>query len=255
MNNPDMRRFAGRTAIVTGASRGIGLAIAERIIQEGGKVCVTGRKPQALEAALQRLGGQDNAMAVAGSADDDQHQAQTVRAAVDRFGRLDLLVNNVGINPVFGPVINTSRDVAQKILNVNVVATLSWVQVAHQALTDGHFGAIVNVASVAGLRPAYGIGFYGASKAAMIQLTQQLAMELAPDIRVNAVAPAVVKTRFAEALYLGKEEAIAAEYPLRRLGTPEDIAAAVAFLASDDAAWITGQILTADGGLTLSGGV
>lgn len=114
---------------------------------------------------------------------------------------------------------------------------------------------MVNLASVAGLRPAAGIGFYGTSKAALMHLTQQLAVELAPGVRVNAVAPAVVKTRFAGALYEGREEQVARAYPLGRLGVPEDIAAAVAFLASDDAAWITGQTLVIDGGLTLQGGV
>src|SRR5690606_30675422 len=116
-------------------------------------------------------------------------------------------------------------------------------------------GAVVNIASVAGLRPAAGIGFYGTSKAALIHLTQQLAVELAPDVRVNAVAPAVVRTRFAGALFDGREAEVAATYPRGRLGEPDDIGAAVAFLASGDAAWVTGQTLVVDGGLTLSGGI
>jgi 3-oxoacyl-[acyl-carrier protein] reductase len=108
---------------------------------------------------------------------------------------------------------------------------------------------------VAGLRPAQGIGAYGASKAALLHATQQLAVELAPDVRINAVAPAVVRTRFGGPLFEGKEADVASRYPLARLGEPADVAAAVAYLASDDAAWITGLVLTVDGGLTLTGGV
>ena len=118
-----------------------------------------------------------------------------------------------------------------------------------------HGGSVVNVSSVAGLKPAPGIGFYGASKAMLSHITQELAVELGPGIRVNAVAPAVVKTRFATALYEGREDEVAAAYPLKRLGRPEDIGSVVAFLLSEDAAWVTGQIIVVDGGVTLTGGV
>jgi 3-oxoacyl-[acyl-carrier protein] reductase len=129
------------------------------------------------------------------------------------------------------------------------------VQHVHKAWMGERGGAIVNVSSVAGLRPAPGIGFYGASKAMLTYLTQELAVELGPNIRVNAVAPAVVKTAFATKLYEGREEQVAAAYPLGRLGVPSDIGSVVAFLLSADAAWITGQLLVIDGGVTLTGGV
>ena len=116
-------------------------------------------------------------------------------------------------------------------------------------------GAIVNISSISGIRPAPGIAFYGVTKAALIHLTEELAVELAPKVRVNAVAPAVVKTRFATVLYEGREEQVASTYPLGRLGVPDDVASAVAFLASDDAAWITGQTLVLDGGVLLKGGL
>jgi NAD(P)-dependent dehydrogenase (short-subunit alcohol dehydrogenase family) len=146
--------------------------------------------------------------------------------------------------------------VAQKVFAVNVVAALGWTHHARRAGLGEHEGAaVVNVASIAGLRPAPGLGLYAVSKAALIHLTHQLALELAPAIRVNAVAPAVVRTRFATALYEGREEQVSASYPMRRLGCPEDVAAAVAFLAGDDAAWVTGQVLVIDGGLGLGGGV
>jgi NAD(P)-dependent dehydrogenase (short-subunit alcohol dehydrogenase family) len=247
-------RLDGRTAIVTGASRGIGLAIAQRLVADGARVAITARRPEALEEAAGTLGA-DRAMAVAGNAGDVEHQREVVDRVVAQWGRIDLLVNNTGINPAYGPLTGLDLDAARKILEVNVVAALSWVQHAHRAWMGEHGGAIVNVASVAGQRPAPGIGFYGVSKAALIHLTEELAVELGPTIRVNAVAPAVVKTRFATALYEGREEEVAAAYPLKRLGVPQDVGSVVAFLLSDDAGWMTGQTLTVDGGVLLTGGV
>jgi len=247
-------RFAGRVALVTGASRGIGLAIAERVLAEGGSVVITARRPDNLAAAAESLGVPDRVRHVPGRTDDVEHQAAAVAVAVDSFGRLDVLVNNTGINPVAGPVIDTPPDAFAKTFAVNVAAAASWAGRAVAAGLGARPGAaIVNIASVAGLRPSPPIGVYGASKAALIHLTGQLAVELAPRVRVNAVAPAVVKTQFATLLYEGREAEVVKDYPLGRLGDPADIAAAVAFLASDDASWITGQTVTIDGGLTLQG--
>ncbi|MDN5743645.1 MAG: SDR family oxidoreductase [Nocardioidaceae bacterium] len=250
-----MTRFEGKTAIVTGASRGIGLAIAQRLVDDGAKVVITGRKEGPLAEAVAELGGPTLALGVPGHADDVEHQADVVAQAIATFGSADLLVNNTGVNPAYGPLMDLDLDAARKIMDVNCVAAVSWAQQIHRAWIGEHGGAIVNVASVAGLRPAPGIAFYGASKAALIHITEELAVELGPDIRVNAVAPAVVKTRFATALYEGREEEVAAPYPLQRLGVPEDIGSVVAFLLSSDAAWMTGQTLTIDGGVLLRGGV
>lgn len=152
---------------------------------------------------------------------------------------------------------DSQADAAAKILDVNVLAALGWVQDALSCpglAFAGRRGAVVNLSSVSADTPAPGIGMYGISKAAVAHLTRTLAAELGPDIRVNAVAPAVVKTVFAQPLYEGREEEVAARYPLKRLGRPEDVAAAVAFLASGDAAWVTGHVLTLDGGLSAAGG-
>src|SRR6201999_829796 len=207
------------------------------------------------EAAGSELGGPAPAIAVPGRADDADHQAEAVASTLKAFGRVDMLVNNTGINPVYGPVIDTDPAAAAKILAVNVLAPLAWIRQARDAWMGEHGGSVVNVASVAGLRASPGIGMYGVSKAALIRLTTELAVELGPGIRVNAVAPAVVKTKFATALYEGREEQVSAAYPLKRLGVPEDIAGAVTFLLSDQASWITGQTIVLDGGVTLAGGL
>jgi NAD(P)-dependent dehydrogenase (short-subunit alcohol dehydrogenase family) len=249
-----MTQLTGGVAIVTGASRGIGFAIAQRFVAEGAKVCITGRDATALESAAKDLGGPEVAIGVAGKGDDPDHRAAVVDTVVGQFGPITALVNNIGINPVYGGLRDIDLGAARKIFDVNVVGTLGWVQEALRGGLDAG-GSVVNISSVSGVRPAPGIGFYGVSKAALIHLTEELAVELAPAVRVNAVAPAVVKTRFATALYEGREEKVAATYPLKRLGVPEDVAGAVAFLCSPDAAWITGQTIVIDGGVTLTGAV
>src|SRR3954452_5095300 len=246
------RRFEGQVALVTGASRGIGHAVASRLRAEGARVVITARKPEGLTAALEELGGGPDVVAVAGRADDPEHQQEAIDTAVSGFGRLDVLVNNTGINPAFGPLTDLDDAAARKIMDVNVLAALGWTRRALAAgLGRESPGAVVNMASVAGIGPAPGIAYYGVSKAALIGLTVQLAAELAPRVRVHAIAPAVVKTRFAAALYEADEAAAEATFPRGRLGEPADIGAAVAFLASADAGWITGQTLVVDGGGSL----
>ncbi|PRX45985.1 NAD(P)-dependent dehydrogenase (short-subunit alcohol dehydrogenase family) [Prauserella shujinwangii] len=250
-----MNSFKDRVAIVTGASRGIGLGIAKELVERGAKVCITARKPEPLAAAVEELGGPSVALGVPGKADDADHQQEAVARTLETFGSLDLLVNNTGINPVYGSVLDVETDAAAKIFAVNVLAPLAWIRAARDAWMGEHGGAIVNVSSIAGVRTSPGIGMYGVSKAALIRLTQEVAEELAPRIRVNAIAPAVVKTKFATALYENREDEVAAAYPMKRLGVPEDIAGAAAFLLSDQAGWITGQTLVVDGGVTLGGGL
>jgi 3-oxoacyl-[acyl-carrier protein] reductase len=238
------------TAIVTGASRGIGLAVARALVDDGHRVCVTGRTETDLVEAVDLLGGAEHASYVAGRVDDAAHRDETVAATLQRWGSIDVLVNNAAVNPAYGPIIGIDLPAARKTLEVNVLGTLAWTQAVYTGWMAEHGGSVVNLASAAGLHAAEGIGMYGASKAAVIALTRQLGHELGPRVRVNAVAPAVVKTRFAKALYDGRESEVAGPYPLERLGVPEDVAGAVAYLAAPAGRMVTGTVLLVDGGWT-----
>ncbi|GAA4088166.1 SDR family oxidoreductase [Streptomyces shaanxiensis] len=246
--------LSGKVALITGASRGIGYGVAEALVARGDRVVITGRTEDALKEAVEQLGA-ERAVYVAGKAHDEAHQAVAVERAMEAFGRVDYLVNNAGTNPVFGPLADLDLGVARKVFETNVISALGFAQKTWHAWQKDNGGAIVNIASVAGIAPSPFIAAYGVSKAAMINLTQQMAHEFAPKVRVNAIAPAVVKTKFAQALYEGREEEAAAAYPLARLGVPSDIGGAAAFLTSDQSDWVTGQTLVVDGGIFLNAGV
>ncbi|WP_037163112.1 SDR family oxidoreductase [Rhodococcoides fascians] len=258
-NTAPRKDLTGRTALVTGASRGIGKAIAAELLGRGANVAITARKPEPLADAAGELqaAAPDGAkvLTIAGNAGDADSRRDAVDRTVAELGSLDILVNNTGINPVYGSLMEADLAGVKKIFDTNVVATLGFVQEAYRAWMKEHGGAVVNLASVAGIRSTGVIAAYGASKAALIRLTEELAWQLGPTIRVNAVAPGVVKTKFAEALVVGGEDTASAAYPLRRLGVPEDVASLVAFLVSDESSWITGETVRIDGGLLATGGL
>jgi NAD(P)-dependent dehydrogenase (short-subunit alcohol dehydrogenase family) len=252
---PDL---SGRVALVTGASRGIGYAIAAELLARGASVTITARKPDELAASVDSLAadlpdGAKRVLGLPGNAGDADSRAETVATTVERFGSLDILVNNAGVNPVYGFLMDADLNGVRKIFDINVVAALGYLQEAYRTWMRDRGGAVVNIASTAGFRSTGVIGAYGAAKAALIRLTEELAWQLGPGIRVNGVAPAIVKTKFASALYSGREEQVASVYPMKRLGTPEDVAKLVGFLVSDDASWITGETVRVDGGVLSTG--
>ena len=244
----------GKVVLVTGASRGIGQATAaefaeERCRRHHDHFPETGEHREGRGGADRVGGGRGTLLALPARADSEESADEAVAATVERFGSCDILINNAGTNPSAGPLMEVDLGALDKTWAVNLRAPLLWVRAAYRASMEKNGGSIVNVASVGGLRPSPITGAYNVSKAGLVHMTRQLALELAPSIRVNAVAPAVVKTRLSEMLW--QDEAAAARmHPLGRLGTPEDIARAIVFLASDAADWMTGVILPVDGGMT-----
>jgi NAD(P)-dependent dehydrogenase (short-subunit alcohol dehydrogenase family) len=245
--------LTGRTAAVTGASRGIGLAIAQALAAAGANVVLTSRSQEAADAAAARVGG--TAVGVGAHVLDEEAARRCVELTLERFGSLDILVYNAGTNPAFGPVIDQDHGRFAKTFDVNLWAPVLWTGLATRAWMGEHGGAVVDTASVGGMAFEANIGLYNASKAALIHLTRQLALELSPKVRVNAVAPGVVRTKLAEALWKEHEQAVTASTALGRIGEPADIASAVAFLVSEAASWITGETMVIDGGQLLGDAV
>jgi NAD(P)-dependent dehydrogenase (short-subunit alcohol dehydrogenase family) len=252
-----MLRFEGRVAIVTGSSRGIGRATAERLVAEGGRVVLNSRNADDLEATATELraGGAEVA-AVAGNVSNEETVSRLVDTAVEQFGGIDLLVNNVAVSPYYGPLLGADPDRFAKTMVTNTWPTVALVQTAVAAGLGRAGGAVVNVSTIGANQVHPLVAPYTSSKAALDALTRALARELGVrGVRVNAVAPGLVRTEISRVLWdEGRGTHEAEILPLQRLGEPGDIAAAIAFLLSDDASWITGVTLAVDGGRLLVGG-
>jgi NAD(P)-dependent dehydrogenase (short-subunit alcohol dehydrogenase family) len=240
----------GRVALVTGASKGIGAAIAQAFVEHGAKVMLSSRKKDALEQAASAIGG-DTDIFPAHAGDPDQAEA-CVTATVSRFGKIDILVNNAGTNPYYGKAIDVDLPRFDKTIEVNVRGPLVWTQQAWRQSMGTNGGSVINIASVGGLKYSGPIGIYDMTKAALIHLTKHLASELGPKVRVNAIAPGLVKTDFARALWEPGGDGTASGWPMKRLGEPVDVANAALFLASDLSSWITGDVVVIDGGALVS---
>ena len=244
-------RLDGKVALVTGASRGIGAAIARSLADAGAMVVLSSRKADALEAAVATIGGEAS-WVVANAGDPDAAEA-AVATTIERHGSVDILVNNAATNPYFGSSIDIDLGSYDKTWQVNLRGPLVWTQAAWRSSMQERGGVVLNVASIGGMSVEPAIGIYNATKAALIHLTRTLAAELAPGVRVNAVAPGLVKTDMARALWEPNEAAMARHVPVGRLGEPQDIADAAVFLCSERASWITGTTLVVDGGMLLRG--
>jgi NAD(P)-dependent dehydrogenase (short-subunit alcohol dehydrogenase family) len=247
--------LSGKVALITGSSRGIGRAVAEAMAEAGAKVVISGRKAESCQAAADALTARGHdVLAVPGnvsSKDDLQH---LVDAALATWKRIDILVCNAGINPVYGPLASVSDAAFDKVMGTNVRSTFWLCNMVIPQMAARRDGTVILMASIAGLRGNSVIGTYGISKAAEMQLARNLALEWGPqNIRVNAIAPGIVKTEFARALWedaerLKRVEALA---PLRRIGEPREIAGIAVFLASAAGSFVTGQTIVADGGVTI----
>ena len=236
----------GKTALVTGASKGIGAAIAKIFAEAGANVMLSSRKMDALEEAASTIDG-ETACFAANAGRPDEAQA-AVSATIERFGSVDILVNNAATNPYYGRSIDIDLPRFDKIMEVNLRGPLVWTQEAWKQSMAERGGVVLNISSVGGLKFSGPIGIYDTSKAALIHLTKHLSSELGPKVRVNAIAPGLVKTDFARALWEPTGEDAERAWPLRRLGQPVDIAEAALFLCSDMSSWITGELITVDGG-------
>ena len=243
-------RLDGKVALVTGASRGIGKAIAASYVAAGAKVMLTSRKLDALTGAAAEMGGDTEVFAA--NAGDVPAARACVSATIERFGALDILVNNAATNPYYGRTLGVDEGRFDKTFQVNLRGPLFWCQAAWDQAMKATPGVMINIASVGGLRAEGGLGVYNLTKAAMIHMTRQLASELGPS-RVVGIAPGLVQTDFAQHLVENYGDQLAATLPLRRLGEPQDIANLALFLASDAASWITGETYVIDGGAGVRG--
>src|SRR3954454_22775254 len=230
----------GRAALVTGATRGIGAAIARQLADAGARVCVTARDTEEVRRTAEQLGG----VGLAGSVADPEHIRAAVDLVLDAFGRIDILVNNAATNQPYGPLMEVDPHAWREAFTVNVEAPLRLVQAAWRGWMREHGGSVVNVCTEGAGHVGPTVGAYGTSKAGLLHLTGQLAGELAPRVRVNSVSPGLVRTEMARFVW----EKGPVDLPLGRIGEPEDIARAVVWLASDAAEWITGADLLVDGG-------
>jgi 3-oxoacyl-[acyl-carrier protein] reductase len=245
--------LTGKVALVSGGSAGIGYAIAETYAEAGAAVCIVARREDVLAGAVARLSQiGPKVVGHAGSIADEGVRAASVQRCIDELGGLDILVNNAATQGPLGSLGTAPAADVVDTWNVNQVVPLRYAQLAWEAAMAEHGGSILNIVSLAGIRTRQGFGAYGVSKAALVHLTKQLALDLAPGVRVNAIAPGLVKTEMAQAALDGRdEEREAAKRPLGRLGLPDDIAGAALFLASDASAWTTGQVVAIDGGALL----
>lgn len=251
----DKFNLANKVAVVTGASKGIGLAIARGLGEAGCKVVISSRKQDVLDEVANELSADGlNVVAIAANIGDAASMKNLAEQAIHKFGGIDILVNNAAANPVFGPVMDTSPDAFDKIMNVNVKGPFELAKLVQPSMATRGGGSIINISSIGGLSPEPMVGIYSVSKAAIISLTKVLAKELGgQNIRANVICPGLIKTKFSEALWSNEKilNSVMRHQPITEIGQPEDIAGLALYLASEASSYCTGGVYTADGGYTI----
>ena len=252
-----MKQFSlkDKVAIITGASKGIGKAIAEIFAEAGAKVVVSSRKQESVDTVAEEINAKGGiAIGVAANTGSIEDLTSLVSKTIAHYGRIDIVVNNAATNPVYGPMVDTSSDAFDKIMNVNVKGPFELSKLALPEMKKVGGGSIINISSIGGLTPEPMLGIYSVSKAALISLSKAMAKEVGKDgVRVNVICPGLIKTKFSEALWSNEAatEKMVKRLPISRIGESEDIAGLALFLASEASAYCTGSVFTADGGFTI----
>ncbi|XP_065830178.1 dehydrogenase/reductase SDR family member 4-like [Oscarella lobularis] len=246
-----MKKLAGKVAVVTASTEGIGFAIARRLAVDGAKVVISSRKQENVKRCVQQF--QEENLEVTGipcHVGKSTDRENLIKKAIDAYGKLDILVSNAAVNPVFGHVLNTSDEVWTKLFDVNVISAASLTGLAAPHIEAAGGGTIIYISSIAGFSSFEGLGPYSVTKTALIGLTKVMARELGPAIRVNCIAPGLIKTRFSQALWSIPEEKekFEQQLPLKRIGTTADVSGLASFLCSDESSYITGETIVAAGG-------
>ena len=248
----------GKVAIITGASKGIGESIARGLAEHGARVVISSRKQEAVDAvaaAFQK--DRLEAIGIACHVGDESQLDYLVKTTIETYGGIDFLINNAATNPVYGPILQATGDLFDKVMNVNVKACMLLANKCHPSMQSRGGGSIVNIASVEGLKPSSGLGVYSVSKAAVIMLSQSQAREWGKDnIRVNAICPGLIQTKFSAALWQNEKilHQVEKHLPSGRMAQPDEIAGLAVFLCSEASSYCTGGVYTADGGHMISGG-
>jgi NAD(P)-dependent dehydrogenase (short-subunit alcohol dehydrogenase family) len=255
MNIQEKFDLTGKVALLTGASKGIGKAMAVAMGQAGAKVVISSRKQEALNevADEMRVGGID-VYPVAGIVGDSESMKNLVNKTINKYGGIDILVNNAAVNPVFGPVVDTNDAAFDKIMQVNLKGPFELAKLVYSSMVASGGGSIINISSIGGISPEAMLGIYSVSKAAIISLTKVMAKEWGPEgIRVNVICPGLIKTKFSEALWSNEKilNSVLRQQPLDMLAEPNDVAGLALLLASDAGAFCSGGIYTVDGGYTI----
>ena len=247
--------LTGKVALITGASKGIGKAIAIAIGQSGGRVVISSRKQEDLNRVADEMRSEGiEVHPIAGNVGDAARMKDLVKETISKYDGIDILVNNAAVNPIFGPVLNTNNEAFDKIMQVNLKGPFELAKLVHGSMVSRGGGSIINISSIGGLSPEAMLGIYSVSKAAIISLTKVMAKEWGPDgIRTNVICPGLIKTKFSEALWSNEKilHSVMRQQPLAMLAEPDDIAGLALLLASDAGVFCNGGVYTADGGYTI----